>query len=106
MKYKFWVYDLNTDGVYANSAPELLSHIDDLLQSGIALRDIGVNRCDNWLLTCTLLGAKIEVKYPHWKTQALKVETKPPCLPEHLEDSWVRRSVDGGVPTLAGCTCG
>jgi len=43
MTYKFWVYDLNTDmGVYVNSAPELLSRIDDLLQSGIALRDIGI----------------------------------------------------------------
>ena len=43
MKYRFWVYNLNTDlGQYVDSAPDLLSRIDDLLQSGIAVRDIGI----------------------------------------------------------------
>lgn len=43
MKYRFWVYDLNTDrGDYADSAPELLSHIEDPLQSGITVQDVGI----------------------------------------------------------------
>lgn len=44
MKYRFWVSDLNTDeGRYANSAPELLSVIDDMLEKGIDINDIGIS---------------------------------------------------------------
>lgn len=77
-----WNYDAHHDLGYNKSDKDLILK--------------GINRCDNWLLTYALLGAKIEVKYPRWKTGAMKVETRPPGLPQHLENSWVRRSMDDG----------
>jgi hypothetical protein len=78
-----WNYDAHHDLGYHKK------DIDQVLK--------GVNRCDNWLLTYTLLGVKVEVRYPYWKTRAVEVETRPPCLPSHLENSWVRCSLDDGA---------
>lgn len=82
-----WNYDAHHDLGYTKAAK------DDVIK--------GINRCDNWLLTYALLGAKVEVKYPRWKTNATTVEPYPVGLPRHLENSWVRRSMyDGKAPNV------